>query len=87
MQFFISYFQMAPCTWHQCIDPPLPEDKGLKHLWDGVPKEFGETVKYECKSAQLFFEHDRQLPGFELECLEDGSFDEPDLWFNCVSSK
>ena len=41
---------------------------------------------YECKTAQLFFEHDRELQGFELDCLEDGSFDEPDAWFKCVSS-
>ena len=78
---------MDPCTWHQCIDPPVPEGQNLKHLWDGVPKEFGENVRYECKTAQLFFEHDRELQGFELDCLEDGSFDEPDAWFKCVSSK
>ena len=28
----------------------------------------------------------RELEYFELECLEDGSFQEPDKWPRCVAS-
>ncbi len=80
---------MEPCVWHQCIDPPLPQDKGLKHTWNEIPMEFGDKVIYECEKSNLFFEHDRDVFYFEIECLEDGSFDVPedDDWYKCVSSK
>ena len=83
------YFQMEPCIWHQCIDPILPENKGLKYLWDGKPVEFGDSVTYKCARSNLFFEYDRELESFDIECLNDGSFDVPDddEWLNCVSSK
>ena len=75
-----------PCVWRQCIDPPLPPGLNLRSLWasDPVPVEFGETARYECEFAGLWFEEDRDMTGFELECLPDGTFDEPDPWPKCV---
>ena len=80
---------MEPCVWHQCINPPTPEGRGLKNLWDSKPVEFGETVTYKCARSNLYFEHDREFESFEIECLDDGSFDVPDddEWFKCISSK
>ena len=87
--FYPFFSQLAPCVWHQCIDPPLPEDHGLKRIWDEKPVEFGDKIRYECEKETLFFEHDREISSFSLECLDDGSFDTPedDDWLKCVSSK
>ncbi len=84
--------QLDPCTWHACIDPPLPSGLGLRHLWDGEnPVEFGDTVKYKCARDNLWFEHNRDFESFELKCLNDGSFEDEDKpddeWLNCVPSK
>ena len=59
------------------------------HLWDELPVEFGQSVTYQCAKSSLYFEHDYNLKQFQLECLDDGSFDVPDddEWFHCVSSK
>ena len=79
---------MDPCVWHQCIDPPLPPNLGLKHLWDGVPIEFGEAVTYKCARDNLWFEHDRSFESFEVKCTDDGSFEDmaDEDWLNCVPS-
>ena len=81
---------MEPCVWHACIDPPLPEGKGLKHDWNpAVPVEFGDTVFYSCARENLYFEHDRDFAGFTLKCEDDGSFEDmaDEDWLKCVPSK
>ena len=87
----MNHFQRDPCVWHQCINPPLPDDndaRNLKFIWDGVtPYEFGEQVRYECKNQALWFEEDRDITHFELECLPDGAIDIPVIWPKCVHSK
>jgi len=87
LQTFLPLTKLDPCVWFQCIDPPLPADKGLKHNWNGDPVEFGSNVTYSCARANLFFEVDRDLRNFDLHCLKDGSFEEPANWLSCVSSK
>jgi hypothetical protein len=77
---------LDPCVWYKCIDPPLPSDKGLKFNWNGDPVDFHGKVTYSCERANLFFEVDRNLKSFDLHCMEDGSFETPDPWFNCVTS-
>ncbi len=87
LQTFLPLTKLDPCVWFQCIDPPLPADKGLKHNWNGDPVEFGSNVTYSCARANLFFEVNHDLRNFDLHCLKDGSFEEPANWLSCVSSK
>ncbi len=45
--------QLDPCVWYQCINPPLPTDKGLKYNWNGDPVEFKHNVTYSCAKSNL----------------------------------
>ncbi len=51
-------FQVLPCQWVQCIDPPPRENMTNDYLSRGVPYEFSEEAIYTCKS-NYFFEEDR----------------------------
>ena len=73
--------------WYQCIDPPSPFGLNIKHTWDGVPVDFGDNVTYVCEHEGVWFEEDRDKVGFEVTCLPDGSFLEPDIWPHCVRSE
>ena len=47
--------------------------------------EFNSSAVYQCESADTFFEIDKELDGYNVTCLEDGSWDVPDSWPICVS--
>ena len=44
-------------------------------------------VSYVCESDDLYFEWDRDLPEFNISCLEHGSWDEPKEWPICLECK
>lgn len=70
--------------------PPLPTDRGLKFDWNGNPIPFHSNVTYTCAKSNLYFEQDRNMKSFTIECLNDGTFDEPIVlsdWPSCVDSK
>jgi len=70
-----------------CINPPLPPSLGLKYDWGGNPVPFYQNVTYSCAMANLYFEKDKNMKSFPLECLNDGTFEEPAVWPQCVDSK
>ena len=81
------------CVWYQCLNPPLPENNKLENrlnlLWDPQkPVDFGSTVSYSCAGFSLrndtFFEHDRDLEYFSIECRKDGYFNTPEKWPKCI---
>ena len=79
---------LDPCIWVQCLYPPLPPPtSNLKLIWDGSPVNFTHNVSYVCKSDDLYFEWDRDMEEFNITCLEDGSWDAPDIWPICVNCK
>ena len=75
------------CEWVACLYPPDPPEEALLALqWDGQPIEFDGNVSYTCKDENLYFEADKDMPEYNVTCLEDGSWDEPAEWpvcFNC----
>ena len=79
---------LDPCVWVACLYPPHPpEGLGVKLDWDGDPVEFNANVSYVCESDDLFFEWDRDLPEFNISCLEGGIWDEPKEWPICLECK
>ena len=79
---------LDPCVWVACLHPPHPpEGLGVRLDWDGEPVEFNANVSYVCESDDLFFEWDRDLPEFNISCLEGGSWDEPKEWPICLACK
>ena len=79
---------LDPCVWVACLHPPHPpEGLGVRLDWDGEPVEFNANVSYVCESDDLFFEWDRDLPEFNISCLEGGSWDEPKEWPSCLACK
>ena len=49
--------------------------------------DFGSNSTYVCAGDDLYFEWDRDLEDFNITCLEDGSWDAPDIWPICVNCK
>ena len=82
------------CVWYQCYNPPLPEHNAnynkLKLLWDPTkPVDFNANISYSCNGFSdqnnTFFEHDRNLDSFSIQCQDDGYFRVPEKWFRCVT--
>ncbi|XP_059083502.1 uncharacterized protein LOC131880812 [Tigriopus californicus] len=79
--------EIDPCTWHQCINPPIPHGHHrLKSDWNNVPYEFGQSAIYSCETAGLWFETDRDLEILPVECLTNGTFKVPNPWPYCVAN-
>ena len=75
------------CVWVACLDPPQPpEGTDLQLNWDGDQVEFGGNVSYVCDSGK-FFEWDRDMPEYNVTCLEGGTWDEPKEWPICLQCK
>ena len=49
--------------------------------------DFGSNSSYVCAGDDLYFELDRDMEEFNITCLEDGSWDAPDIWPICVNCK
>ena len=76
------------CVWIQCLYPPEPpKETNLKLIWDGSPINFTESVSYVCKEDDLYFESDRELQEYTVQCLPGGSWDAPDTWPRCLHCK
>ena len=80
---------MSSCEWTQCVDPPYPRtanNGGLKSDWNGANVyEFGSHATYTCNSTDTYFDTDREMASFELECLEGGRWELPTpTWPLCV---
>ncbi len=76
--------------WIQCLNPPLPDGLGLAFddpNQETQPIEFFDNVTYVCSNNALFFEEDRNIDSFEIQCYDDGTFDAPNPWPRCISSK
>lgn len=81
---------LDPCIWVQCIDPPTPPGATVKPQWaldTHGPVEFYDNVTYTCAHSGLWFEEDRDMESFEVQCQPDGSFLPPDEWPFCVRSE
>lgn len=76
-------FQNVIYNHSHFIQPP-PETQ-LFSQYDGIPVEFGSNSSYVCDGDDLYFEWDRDLEDFNITCLEDGSWDVPDVWPICVN--
>ena len=63
-----------------------PVENNIVSNWRGEVTQFGGTTNYSCSSDTIFFEHDRELEFYEIECKPDGSFKEPEEWPRCVAS-
>ena len=73
--------QLDDCEWIQCIDPPLPEGMNLKSDFDGITSyEFGSNATYTCASQDLYFEDDKEMESFTVECLVGGRWKIPNKW-------
>jgi hypothetical protein len=84
---FIFSFKLDECEWIQCIDPPVPNGHGVKLLWDGVtPYEFYSNATYTCEKYGLWFEEDRDMTNFTLQCLPGGRWKVPRPWPRCIES-
>ena len=80
--------QLDPCVWVQCINPPAPpEDTRLALLWEGQPVHFQDNVSYTCHSDNLYFELDKEMVEYNVSCLEDGTWDAPEVWPVCLNCK
>ena len=78
------YDSLDTCEWVACLYPPDPPEEALLALqWDGQPTEFYGNVSYTCADENLYFEADKDMPEYNITCLEDGSFDEPAEWPVC----
>ena len=76
---------LDPCVWVACLYPPdPPEGAAIRLEWDGSPVEFNTNVSYVCESDDLYFEWDRDMPDFNVSCLEGGVWDEPKEWPVCL---
>ena len=74
------------CEWVACIDPPLPEGHNLKSDFDGVnPYEFYSYATYTCESG-FFFEQNRSMTSFEVQCWSGGRWRAPNPWPKCVTT-
>ena len=75
------------CEWVACIDPPLPEGHNLKNDFDGVhPYEFYTNATYTCEKEGYFFEQDRNMESFQVQCWGGGRWREPNPWPKCVTT-
>ena len=82
------HLQLDDCEWIQCIDPPLPEGMNLKSDFDGSsPYEFGDNATYTCASQGLYFEEDKDMESFSVDCLVGGRWKVPISWPKCVASE
>ena len=61
-----------------------PDETNLLSNWEGSPVEFFDNSSYSCKSFELYFDIDRDLEFWNITCLDDGSWDGPEEWPNCV---
>ena len=53
--------------------------------WDGATVvEFNYSAVYQCESDDIYFEIDKDLEGYNVTCLEDGSWDVPEIWPVCL---
>ena len=74
------------CEFVACIDPPTPIGHNLETDFDGVtPYEFYSYAKYTCKEG-LFFEQNRTMTSFEVQCWSGGRWRVPNPWPKCVST-
>ena len=82
------YDSLDTCEWVACLYPPQPPEEALLALqWDGLPTEFDGNVSYTCKDENLYFEMDKDMIEYNVTCLEDGTFEEPEEWPVCLNSK
>ena len=80
--------QIDECEWIQCVDPPLPAGMNLKNDFDGItPYEFGQNATYTCASQDMYFEEDKNMESFTVECLIGGRWIYPNPSPKCVQSK
>ena len=80
--------QIGDCEWIQCIDPPVADGTNLRTDFDGVtPYEFGDNATYTCASPGMYFEQDKGMQSFTLECMVGGRWKIPNPWPKCVESK
>ena len=55
--------------------------------WDEEPVEFFSNSSYSCAAPDLYFEMDRDLESWNMTCLDDGSWDVPDIWPICLDCR
>ena len=85
-QSWTQYDTLDDCIWRQCLYPPdPPAETQLILTWDSEPVEFNDNVSYVC--GDQYFEWDRDMPEFNITCLEGGTWDAPEVWPICVPSK
>ena len=85
-QSWTQYDTLDDCIWRQCLYPPdPPAETQLILTWDSEPVEFNDNVSYIC--GDQYFEWDRDMPEFNITCLEGGTWDAPEVWPICVPSK
>ena len=77
--------RLDSCVWTSCLYPPVPHSNtSLAMLWAGDPVEFHANVSYVCQSEDLYFEWDREMMEFNVTCLPDGSWQQPEQWPICL---
>jgi hypothetical protein len=82
------YQQLDDCEWESCVDPPTPQGYQIKHDFDGVtPYELFSNATYTCERDGLYFEEDKNMVDFTIECQEGGRWKTPLIWPKCVESK
>jgi len=79
---------LPQCVWTSCINPPIPPNNShlvITNYMKDQEVAFGDSVFYECEVG-YFFIVDYNLPGFDLECYSDGTWETPadDKWKLCV---
>ena len=52
--------------------------------WNGDPVEFNSSAVYLCESSDIYFQMDKDMEGYNVTCLDDGSWDVPDVWPICL---
>ena len=60
----------------------------MKPTWDGVtPYDFYTNATYVCDSDEVFFEEDRTMASFAVQCTDSGRWNLPRVWPRCVESE
>ncbi len=79
---------MSACVWSECRGrPPRPPPEKrlvLADDWGGLPTRAGDSVYYQCEREELRFDDDKDGKIIRVECRNDGRFDEPARWPECV---
>ena len=79
--------QADPCEWYQCFDPPTMTTNNMRLISTVNPIPIYENITYECLTEGLFFESDRDVVKYTVQCQDENKLSFPAHQPACVKSK